>query len=83
MSNVKTYYEIWNKTEDEPLVDGLTFEDAAEMSKVYMDFYGEDVIVVCARDVRTKKIISSVQAYKNAWINYFEELLQMGNLEYS
>jgi hypothetical protein len=78
-------YEIWNKNEDEPLVDGLSFEDAAEMSQTYMDFYGADNIVICFRQVKTNKkvFLTNRQKYTSAWINYFEEILLMGNLEFS
>ena len=82
---LNTYYEIWNINEDEPLVDGLTFEDAAEMSQVYMDFYGAENIVVCFRHVKTNKrvMLTNKQKYASTWIDYFEEILHMGNLEFS
>ena len=94
MLKTNNNYEIWDIREDEPLVDGLTFGDAAEMSQTYMDFYGAENIVICYKKAKAINLISQQeyaekrlnarkQEFVVDWINYFEELSLMGNLEYS
>ena len=89
MLTSKNYYEILSATNNEVLVDGLSFDDMAEQFIVYQQFYGEMNVIPCVRSTATKKykIISieraREQAYKREWIDYFEELQEMGNLEWS
>lgn len=78
-------YEIIHADTNEILVDNLSFEDMAEQIKVYFEFYGEDKVVGCVRNIISRKCtpISTPRAYKNAWIDFFAELQEMGNLEWS
>lgn len=73
-------YEIWDVDAQEILVDNLTFEQAAEQSAVYMEFFGDGVSVVIRESCYTRKRKTYAQAYKEAWIEYFGELQLMGNL---
>ena len=77
-------YEIYSIIDNEVLVDGLTFDEMAEQFSVYQDFYGAEAVVPCERNTITKEIkrISRATEYKNAWINYFGILQEMGNLEW-
>ena len=73
-------YEIWDTDTQEVLVDGLSFEEAAEQSAVYMNFYGEGISVAIRESKPIRKHKTYAQAYKEAWIKYFGELQLMGNL---
>lgn len=77
---VKTY-EIYENTTGVLLVDGLTFEQVAEQAQTYMDFFETTDISVVAREW-TGRIshTTTTQAFKNAFISYFADLHEMGNL---
>ena len=80
---LKTYqstFEIWDEDTNEILVDNLSFEDAAEQSLVYQQFYGDGVSVVIRASSQVRTHITPAQEYKQAWINYFGKLQAMGNL---
>ncbi len=74
-------YEIYENTTGVLLVDGLTFEQVAEQAQTYMDFFETTDISVVAREWtgRTEHT-SYAQAFKDAFIGYFSELCEMGNL---
>ena len=76
----QTTYEIWDESTNEILVDGLTFEDAAEQCVIYKEFFGTDVVVVLRESSKIIKHTTAAQEFKNAWIEYFEEIRAMGNL---
>ena len=76
----QTTYEIWDESTNEILVDGLTFEDAAEQCAIYKEFFGTDVAVVLRESTRTIKHTTEAQEFKKAWIEYFDEIRAMGNL---
>lgn len=76
----KSFFEIVNIKENEVLVDGLTFEDMAEQFKIYQNFYGEDAVVAYETIYVKTKPIFFEEEYKKAYINYFEELQNIGNL---
>lgn len=81
MLMLRTTYEIWDENTNEVLVDNLTFEQAAEQSAIYQEFFGSEVISVAIREsVRTTEHRTPAQEYKQAWIDYFGELQAMGNL---
>ena len=79
---VKTY-ELYLVETGELLSDGLTFDDVPELHKAYEDFYGEGTIVACYRQhsKTLHRICTNAQAFKTAWIDFFEELQTMGNLQ--
>lgn len=85
MLKTTSFYEIVSAQTNEVLVDGLTFEDMAEQFSIYQEFYGQCEVLPCVRNIITheRRIITRKQQYHSAWINYFEELLQAGNLEWS
>ena len=76
----QTTYEIWDESTNEILVDGLTFEDAAEQCEIYKEFFGTDVAVVLRESTRTIKHTTEAQEFKKAWIEYFDEIRALGNL---
>lgn len=81
MLMLRTTYEIWDTSTNEILVDNLTFDQAAEQSAIYQEFFGSETISVVIREsARIIKHTSPAQEYKQAWINYFGELQAMGNL---
>ena len=76
----QTTYEIWDESTNEILVDGLTFEDAAEQCEIYKEFFGTDVAVVLRESTKVIKHTTEAQEFKKAWIEYFDEIRAMGNL---
>ena len=76
----QTTYEIWDARTHEILVDGLTFDDAAEQCVIYQEFFGTDVDVVMRESSRVIKHITAAQEFKQAFIEYFEEIRALGNL---
>lgn len=76
-------YSIYEPSTGVLLVDNLTFDQVAEQSKTYMDFFEIDDIIVVADDNKTcrRQHITNAQAFKNAWVDYFGELQAMGNLQ--
>ena len=77
----QTTYEIWDVNTNEILVDNLDFADMAEQFAVYQNFYGPEAVIPCSRTYnRTTKFNTYAQEYKDAWIRYFGELQEMGNL---
>lgn len=76
----QTTYEIWDESTNEILVDGLTFEDAAEQCTIYKEFFGTDVAVVLRESTKVIKHTTEAQEFKKAWIEYFDEIRAMGNL---
>ena len=78
---LKTTYEIWDTNTNEVLVDNLTFDQAAEQSAIYQEFFGSESISVAIRESEgIIKHTTPAQEYKQAWISYFGELQAMGNL---
>lgn len=75
----KVTYEIWDANSYEVLVDGLTFEDAAEQSKIYADFYGTEVMVVAVDNAKVIDFTTTAQQYKDAYMDYIDELFRMEN----
>lgn len=76
-----TTYEIWDIINGEALIDQLTFEELAEQFLAYQNFYGEDVISACRRTTQyTNTHTTRSQEFKDAWIDYFGELQELGNL---
>lgn len=73
-------YEIWDVNANELLVDKLTFQEAAEQSAVYREFFGNGIAVIKREDKAVRQRKTSAQEYKEAWIEYFGELQLMGNL---
>ena len=77
---LRTTYEIWDINTNEILVDNLTFDQAAEQSAIYQEFFGDSVCVAFRESKQIIKHTTPAQEYKTAWINYFAELQGMGNL---
>ena len=73
-------YEIWDETTNEILVDGLTFEDAAEQCEIYRTFFNTNVAVVLRESSKIIRHTTEAQEFKNAWNDYFESIRIMGNL---
>ena len=81
-------YEIWNLTTGELLVDNLEFEDMPELFGAYLDFYPDDNIVVCCREVKltvireriTNREPSRKKQFRNEWFNFIDELMTMENI---
>ena len=80
LKTYKSTFEIWDEDTNEILVDNLSFEDAAEQSLAYQEFFGDGVSVVIRESCQTRIRITPEQEFKHAWINYFAELQAMGNL---
>ena len=80
LKNYKTTYEIWDTDTNEILVDGLTFEQAAEQSAVYQEFFGNEICVAFRETAKVFSHKTTADEYKQAWIEYFGELQVMGNL---
>ena len=77
---VKTY-EIYENSTGVLLVDNLTFDQVAEQTQIYMDFFETDDISVIAREWNGYiNHTTVVHEFKNAFISYFGELQEMGNL---
>ena len=73
-------YEIWDEATNEILVDGLTFDDAAEQCEIYSTFFSTNVAVVMRESSRIIHHTTEAQEFKNAWNDYFESIRMMGNL---
>lgn len=73
-------YEIYEAETGVLLVDNLTFDEVAEQSKIYADFFEAQVVVVAREWVNNISRTSIVRAFKDAFISYFGELQEMGNL---
>lgn len=80
LKTYKSTFEIWDEDTNEILVDNLSFEDAAEQSLVYQQFFGNGISVVIRESSRVRTRITPEQEFKCAWIEYFAELQAMGNL---
>lgn len=79
LKSVKTY-EIYEAESGVLLVDGLTFEQAAEQSKIYADFFEAEIIVIVREWFDNMVHTTIVQSFKDAFIDYFGQLQEMGNL---
>ena len=77
---LRTTYEIWDTNTNEILVDNLSFDQAAEQSAIYQDFFGNSITVAFRESQQVYSRKTSAQAYKDAWIEYFGILQEMGNL---
>jgi hypothetical protein len=73
-------YEIWDENTNEVLVDGLTFEEAAEQCAIYQEFFGDGVIVAFRESAKVINIITREEEYKRAHLDYIEDLYAMGNI---
>lgn len=73
-------YEIYEAETGVLLVDNLTFDEVAEQSKIYADFFEAQVVIVAREWVNNISRASVVRAFKDAFINYFADLQEMGNL---
>ena len=81
-------YEIWNLTTGELLVDNLDFDDMPELYGAYINFYPDDDIVVCCREIKLTVIRERISnrepsRYKrfiNEWFDFIDELFRMGNV---
>lgn len=80
LKTYKSTFEIWDEDTNEILVDNLSFEDAAEQSLAYQQFFGDGVSVVIRQSSMAHTHKSFAQEYKKIWIDYFAELQMMGNL---
>lgn len=77
---LRATYEIWDANANEVLVDNLSFDQAAEQSAIYQEFFGDAISVAVRKSKRIIKHTTYAQEYKQAWIEYFGELQLMGNL---
>lgn len=81
-------YEIYNLTTGELLADNLNFDDMPELYGAYLNFYPNDNIVVCCREVKVTvtcaRIVQNKDIRKNKfyaeWFNLMDELFEIGNL---
>lgn len=81
-------YEIYNLTTGEILVDNLSFDDMPELFGAYMEFYPEDDIVVCCREVKITVTHARLvdreeinrQKFYSEWFGLMDELLTMDNI---
>lgn len=81
MSRIIATFEIYDEDTQEVLVDNLTFEEAAEQSAVYMEFFGAGISVLIRETVRpVRRHQTRRQEFADAWTSYLAELLAMGNL---
>jgi hypothetical protein len=77
---LKRNYEIWDLDTEEILISNLTFAEATEQCKAYQEFFGNGIAVAIRESREIKQHITAKQEFKTAWINYFDELQAMGNL---
>lgn len=75
MGNV---FEIRFTHSGEVLANQLSEQKAVELLEVYKGFFGEGSVFIAYGESR--KHTSWAQEYKNAYIDYFGELQEMGNL---
>lgn len=82
MKKYERTYELYEGETGVLLVDNLTFEEAAEQAAVYMEFFETKNIVLAYRDWVHNTAIHTTnsQYFKDAFIDYFGELQEMGNL---
>lgn len=75
----KVTYEIWDTKSYDVLVDGLTFEDAAEQCKIYADFYEAEVMVVAVDNTKVIDFTTTAKQYKSEYMDYIYALFSMEN----
>lgn len=80
LKSITTTYEIYEAESGVLLVDGLTFDEVAEQSKIYADFFEAEIIVVVREWVNNISHTTIAQQFKSAFVNYFADLQEMGNL---
>ena len=73
-------YEIYEAESGVLLVDNLTFEEAAEQSAIYADFFDAQVVVIAREWFGHISHTTTSEQFKNVFISYFGELCEMGNL---
>lgn len=81
-------YEIYNLTTGEILADNLSFDDMPELFGAYLNFYPEDDIIVCCREVKISVTCARIvnqdelnrRAFYNEWFNLVDELFALGNI---
>lgn len=83
-------YEIYNLTTSELLADNLTFDDMPELYGAYLDFYPNDDIIVCCREVKITVTYARIinqsninrKQFNSEWLALMDELFVMGNISY-
>ena len=82
MKKYERTYELYEGETGVLLVDNLTFEEAAEQAAVYMEFFETQNVVLAYRDWvhNTATHTTTSQCFKDAFVDYFAELQEMGNL---
>lgn len=73
-------YAIKDTYTNEFLVDNLTLNKVTKQLKVYKNLYGDHLVITVCGYEPIPKYISRAEEYKQEYINYFNELQQMGNL---
>lgn len=81
-------YEIYNLTTGEILADNLSFDDMPELFGAYMDFYPEDDIIVCCREIKISVACARVvdredinrKNFYSEWFGLMDELLAIDNI---
>ena len=83
MCAITKTYELYLVRTGELLSDNLDFDDVPELYQAYEDFYGTNSIVVCYRTYSkpTPQHTTTSQLFKDVWVDYFDELRLMGNLQ--
>ena len=73
-------YEIYEAESGVLLVDNLTFDEVAEQSAIYADFFEAEVVVVVREWINNISHTTIAQQFKSAFVSYFADLQEMGNL---
>lgn len=83
-------YEIYNLTTGELLADNLTFDDMPELFGAYMEFYPNDNIIVCYREIKISVTCARIlnrneneikrNNFYSEWLTFMDELFIMGNV---
>lgn len=74
------FYEIRVSRTNEVLVDELTLDEANELLWYYQDIMGYDVFMTISNHHHIIAIPVIAHEYKSAYIQYFAELQEIGNL---
>lgn len=80
LKSITTTYEMYEAESGVLLVDNLTFDEVAEQSAIYAEFFETQPVVVVREWTGHITHTTIAEQFKSAFINYFGELSEMGNL---
>ena len=82
MKKIKVTFEIWDVSENEMLVDNLTFEDMVSQLADYQNFFGKAVVAPFyrTRENNKRKSVSTREDFTRDWLALMDELCKMDNI---